>query len=42
MTQYTHESHVNVNHVTTELNPLPHHATSNHIKTQNANHKTAT
>ena len=37
MTQYTLESHANVNHVGMQKNPLSHHTMSNHIKTQNAN-----
>ena len=39
MTQYTSESHANVNHMRMQKNPLPCHAMSNHIKTQNANPK---
>ena len=41
MTQYTRESHANMNHVRMQSNPLPCHATSNHIKTQNVNPKIA-
>ena len=33
MTQYTHESCADANHVGMKKNPLPHHAMSNHIKT---------
>ena len=39
MTQYTRESHVNVDHVRMKLDSLPYHATSNCIKAQNANPK---
>ena len=39
MTQYTHESCANMNHMGMLKNPLRHHATSNHIKTQNASPK---
>ena len=41
MTQYTRESHPNVNHVGMKKNPLPHHAMSNCIKTQKVNPKIA-
>ena len=37
MTQHTHQSCANMNPMGTQKNPLPHHAMSNHIKTQNVN-----
>ena len=37
MTQHTSQSCANVNPVKTQKNPLPHHAMSNCIKTQNMN-----
>ena len=37
MTQHTCQSNANMNPMGTQKNPLPHHATSNGIKTQNVN-----
>ena len=37
MTQHGCESHGNMNPMGMQKNPLPHHAMSNHIKTQNEN-----
>ena len=37
MTQHTCQSHANMNPTGMQMNPLPHHSTSNHIKTQNTN-----
>ena len=42
MTQQTCQSHANVNDIGMYSNPLPHHAMSNHIKTQNVNPKITT
>ena len=39
MTQHTHQSHGNLNHMRMQKNPLPHHTMSNHIKTQTMNPK---